>query len=494
MRERKGSVNCDLSNLPRLSNGKINWIGTTGYVFSFDDGNKTGTIKIISSFRDEKNTQTMLELEYDNRRQVVSSQCVSNGYLSKFINDFHRREYSVGDIVESENGRKFLVLQVMVRRNRDSIPYGFRPYYKVRCLECGADDYKLGSALCRAGCQCCSGDTVFPGFNDIESTDPWLSEYFQDPSEARYHTHGEQTKIYPKCPYCGKVSEKLYPINTIYQHNGFLCSCKETGSSYPEKYVSALLDQLGVKYITQATTCHVGFDVGDKAYDFYDKNKSCIIETHGPQHFEGWIPSNNWRTYEEEHANDVYKEETARQNGIEHYVIIDCRESYSKHIKESILKSELPNVYSFTEKDIDWNKCNKYATSNIVKLVCDDFMKYLYDAEALHNMYHISRWAVRDYIRRGSELGWSNYDLYNLINGASIQVKMYNENETHLFRIKDDLRKFFPENGQSFDMSRVNYVIDTGKQYKGYFFETVKDFDTLLQIANTGEDVYVPAC
>ena len=492
MEKTKGTVECDFSNLPRLSNGKIDWLNATGYDFQFNYNDMTGVIKILRSFRNNSNTQTMAEIEYENRHKVVSTQSLINGYLSRFINDFHRREYSVGEIVETETGNTFLVLQVAVRRNKDTISYGFRPYYKVRCLKCGMDDYKLGTALCRAGCQCCSGNTVYPGINDINSTDPWLSEYFQDPSEARYHTHGETTKIYPKCPYCGKISEKPYPINTIYQHNGFSCSCKEVGSSYPEKYVSCLLDQLGIKYIPQATTCHVGFDVGEKAYDFYDEDESCIIETHGPQHFEGWIPQNNWRTYEEEHDNDIYKEETAKQNGIKHYVIVDCRKSYSSYIKESILKSELPDVYSFSEEDIDWDKCNKYATTNIVKQVCDDFMKYLYDRDFLADKYHISAWAVRDYLRRGDELGWSNYALYELVQHNAIPVKMYNKNEIHLFKIKDDLRRFFSEKNIGFDMRVVNRIIDTGEQYKWYIFETVKDFNTLLKIANKDKELYIP--
>lgn len=33
MKKTKGTVECDFSNLPRLSNGKIDWLNATGYDF-----------------------------------------------------------------------------------------------------------------------------------------------------------------------------------------------------------------------------------------------------------------------------------------------------------------------------------------------------------------------------------------------------------------------------------------------------------------------------
>ena len=41
-------------------------------------------------------------------------------------------------------------------------------------------------------------------------------------------------------------------------------------------------------------------------------------------------------------------------------------------------------------------------------------------------------------------------------------------------------------------MRIVNRIIDTSEQYKGYIFETVKDFDTLLKIANKDKELYIP--
>ena len=491
MSAKASKVKCDFTNLPKLSNGHIDWKSSVNHEFTFYNGTQSGIIKIVNSVRE--NNQTKLEIEYDGRRKIIDYTNLHKGYIQNFISDVHRREYSIGEIVNTDRGNSFVVLQVSVRKNTNVSPVGFHPYYRVRCLKCGMDDYKLGQSLNQAGCLCCSGFQVFSGINDIGSTDPWLSEYFQNPIDARNHTHGEMTKIYPKCPYCGKVSEKPYSINTLYQSKGFSCACKGSGMSYPEKYMSSLLDQLGIKYIRQATTCHLKFDVDSKMYDFYDAHNSCIIETHGPQHYEDWIPQNNWRTYEDEHANDVFKETVARQNGIQHYIIVDCRKSYNEYMKHSILASGLLETYGVSKSDIDWEQCNRYATSNIVKNVCDDFMKYLYHNDTLAEIYHISNQTVRDYIRRGAELGWSDYSLYTLITSKRIQIKMYNDNEIHLFRIKGDLRLFFEQNKQSFDMMVVNRIIDTGKSYKGYVFETVNDLNTLLQIAHDGENVYSPS-
>ena len=42
------------------------------------------------------------------------------------------------------------------------------------------------------------------------------------------------------------------------------------------------------------------------------------------------------------------------KNGIDTYIELDCRFSECKWIKDSIMNSELPGIFNFTEKDVDW--------------------------------------------------------------------------------------------------------------------------------------------
>ena len=64
-----------------------------------------------------------------------------------------------------------------------------------------------------------------------------------------------------------------------------------------------------------------------------------IIENHGEQHYihRGTFKS---KSLEDEQRNDVYKKTLARQNGVIHYIVLDCRESNVSWIKKSILNSQ----------------------------------------------------------------------------------------------------------------------------------------------------------
>lgn len=83
-----------------------------------------------------------------------------------------------------------------------------------------------------------------------------------------------------------------------------------------------------------------------KRYDFYLPDHNIIIETHGEQHYDDKFISYGGRTLKEEQENDKYKEQIARDNGVKHYIVIGCRYSDNKWIKENILKSDLSKSIS----------------------------------------------------------------------------------------------------------------------------------------------------
>ncbi|WP_283695639.1 hypothetical protein [Clostridium perfringens] len=147
-----------------------------------------------------------------------------------------------------------------------------------------------------------------------------------------------------------------------------------------------------------------------KRYDFYIEDNNCIIEANGLQHYKEGFITLGGKVLKEEQANDKYKREIALQNGIKHYIELDCRESNMEWIKNSILKSELANLYDLS--NINWTGCAEFANKNIVKEVCDYWNNKRKDETTtdLMKRFKLGRPAVVNYLKRGTKLGWCEYD------------------------------------------------------------------------------------
>lgn len=151
-----------------------------------------------------------------------------------------------------------------------------------------------------------------------------------------------------------------------------------------------------------------------KKYDFYVQyNEDIIIECHGAQHYEdhGFGVFNFGRTLEEEKENDKIKTRLALDNGINQtsYIVVDCRKSEMEFIKKSILNSGIPKIFDFNENDIDWNKCEFYACTSLVKIACDKWNNGIHNTRQISNDMGLHVSTVRSYLRRGSSIGICDY-------------------------------------------------------------------------------------
>lgn len=139
-----------------------------------------------------------------------------------------------------------LCYRTLKNSNSDVLQYG-HVYYYVKCLKCGATFYKP-FFLRQTGCPVCSNIKVVQGINDIPTTNPEMIKYFQGGvEEAKLYHSGSTQKIYPKCPECGRIHNKLVSITNLKLY-GFQCICSD-GISYPEKFVINLLDQCNINYV-----------------------------------------------------------------------------------------------------------------------------------------------------------------------------------------------------------------------------------------------------
>jgi len=229
----------------------------------------------------------------------------------------------------------------------------------------------------------------------------------------QYFPYSNQ-KAYWKCGECGNLLTKKLVINNVVKH-GVSCPKCSDGISYPEKLMFNVLLQLDINFEIQKmfkwskNAQHIDKNLsGRKFFDFWIKKDNCIIETHGNHHYK----QAKWRgkkakTLKEEQENDIFKQKLAQDNGIEKYIIIDCKISDLEYIKTNILSSDLCSLYNLNI--IDWEKAHEYACKNITKEISELWNNGNTINEIIKSV-KLSRSVVINYLKKGSEVKWCNYN------------------------------------------------------------------------------------
>lgn len=238
----------------------------------------------------------------------------------------------------------------------------------------------------------------------IINTDSFLKGLLVNKEDAYNYCPNSNKKVLIKCPNCGH--EGYYNLNHV-SRRGFSCSFCSDGISYPNKFMRNVLSQLNVKYITEFSPDWAN----GKLYDFYIPSKSLIIEMdgalgHGNKSFN--------RTAEETLLIDKEKDKMAAEHGI--FVIrIDCKykssESRYNYVKNNVTNSDIWELLCLNSDSVDYNKCNKYATSNLIYSVCMDWDGTIYSYDYVCEKHHISRDTLKNYLKIGTEIGWCDYNV-----------------------------------------------------------------------------------
>lgn len=398
----------DFSDLPKTTNGKIDWMHSGGHIILFKYG------EIIS--------QCMINKVVDNRHLDISIDNYSNHYvinycdlacgllgyaLKKRSSDFL---FNIGSIIN-----KSLLITSQYRE------HGVRRYGYI----CTADGYSGSITESDAkrgnGCPACSGRVVIKGKTDVATTHPHIANLFWNIEDTYRYSAFSKTKIDFRCPHCGN---KINALIANVTNQGL--SCKKCGDniSYSEKFVYNLLQQITMlhanviefqNFIPQHTfnwSKNIQHNneilCGDKKYDFYiPLQMGVCIECHGRQHYEDSRRSGNRiRTLLEEQENDRLKMKLAIQNGIlpECYIQLDCKESNIEYIKNSIISSNLPKLLDFTEDQIDWNQCGLFAMSSRMIEACELWNSGIKSTKQIAQEMKINKCTVWRYLRRGEEL------------------------------------------------------------------------------------------
>lgn len=280
-----------------------------------------------------------------------------------------------------------------------------------RCKICGWGNdgewrTRPGNLLNGSGCPVCSGHIV--GSAPEYKNSVWASkhrEYFSQyitEEQMKKYNIGSSYKILMVCPDCGK-SKMIAPYTVLRQ--GFGCVCGD-GISYPNKFMYSLLDQLKVAYTFEYTPEWSN----KKRYDIYIDSLSCIVENHGLQHYTGW--NNHAENLQQQQFTDAEKQQLALNNGIKNYIILNCKESSIEWIKKSVMNSILPQLLHFSADDVNWDECDRYATKNLAKVVCEYYNTHpeLNPIDVAQNL-HLGYSAVMSYLKKGVKYGWCTYNL-----------------------------------------------------------------------------------
>lgn len=242
---------------------------------------------------------------------------------------------------------------------------------------------------------------VVIGVTDLWTTNPQIAELLIDEDIGYEVTSGTHKKADFRCKHCGTIVKDQYIRKVV--KNGLKCPVCSDGISYPEKFMSCLLNQLNVFYVRDG--CLPWSNT--YRYDFYIEKSSMIIETHGAQHYseEKMFSKSSRKISEKE--NDLIKKNMAIDNGIENYIEIDARNSSFDYIKNSVLNSNLTKLFNLN--DIDWNKLHKDSLGSTVIRVCELYNSGIKSTAKIAENENLHQSTVVDYLKRCVDAGLCDY-------------------------------------------------------------------------------------
>lgn len=380
-----------------IKNNIVSWKDTIGKIIKFKYNGMEKECKIISvDFKSQR-----LYILYENSYISISSDDFKNGKMDFILKNERVFKYNINDILKDDR-RDLIIIDRFYYKTK---------LYKVKCNKCGYEKVVSESELDNIKhtyiCACCSSKIVVPGINDIPTTDPWMIPYFQGgEEEARLYMHSSSAKLYLRCPFCGKITDKAISISSLYNSHGIACTCKDN-ISYPEKVMLYILNSLNINYIYQANKDILPWAENFR-YDFFLKEKNTIIETHGEQHYKNENCLYNKQNKIKE-ADDK-KRNLAKLNKIK-YIELNCSKSDINFIKNNILNSELFKLLELDKFDIDWDKCDSYGRKNLIYEVCLFFNNNTsLTVDELSEHFKLERSTIIKYLHIGTNLSWCNYD------------------------------------------------------------------------------------
>lgn len=454
-----------IENAPKR--GKyIDWNEIKGMKFNFAYDDIDGELQIVDTYR--KNNRTYVLVEYDGKQKEYVTYMFLKGSIGSLVGkNTSDYLYSIGDVLSTKSGN----LKIL-KQTRDAKKNGTEKSYDYLCLNCGSKGHKTEGALkSKQGCSICGKRScrVNKDINAVSTTHPHLLKNIVDENDANKLSFQSHKEIQVRCTHCKE--ETTMSMRRLVNMDGYECRACSSRTSYPERFMFNLLTQLNIDFLLEYSPKWAK----NKRYDFYIPTLNTIIETHGSQHYCTKNRHYSWKTYEQEHENDLLKFDLSVINGIDNYVVLDCSQSEMEWIKKSIMNSKLPNLLGFLEKDIDWVECDKMSFDNrmieINKLYMDG-----YSIAEISNKLKIHQNTCKRWLTRGNKLGMSDYDANKRVLNSRFSSKRVMCIETkEIYNSQGEcareMTKIF---GKNFSTQSISLVCrGLMKHHKGYTFKHV---------------------
>lgn len=297
---------------------------------------------------------------------------------------------------------------------------------KHHCNVCNGDFYASPNNILNGkGCPYCHNKKVLIGFNDMWTTNPDVCELLDNLDDGYNYVFGTNKKLAFRCPSCGEIrhTRPVYVLN-----NKYCLRCRDS-ISYPEKFMIALLNQIGVPYEYQFTKVNQEW-CNKYKYDFYFEymGMKIIVETNGIQHYEKSFSTKGAQNLEQTKLNDFMKKQLATKY-VDKYIVVDCRKSEYCYVTNQILNSELNTIFDLS--DIDFKKCHEFAIDSLIVKVCDDYLNGMSFGDIMAK-YKISYSGLRHYLIEGSAIGLCEYNPHiNLLECSARKVICLDTNQEY---------------------------------------------------------------
>lgn len=385
--------------LPKRGNYMIDWEKASDLKcnVSFKYRNIEGVLMIVGY--DSESRKVMLS--YNGKVTPLNTSAFLRGEIGKVLGyRTGKFQLQVGHHLSSNNRDMTIINSYYETFDRPS-GRGKEKWYEYMCNKCHntgkSEEFNLINN--KNGCGKC---------NNIATKAPWMIKFFQGGyEEASQYSCASKVKIHPICPDCSRIKTKKISIHSIYKNHSIGCSCRD-GISYAEKLMFAFLEQLEVDFSRQHIIIYLQKIY---RYDFYFvlNNKKYIIEMDGCLGHGKRTYKNSKISSKESAEIDRKKDCIAKMNNI-NLIRITFNVSDLDTIKNKILEnSVLKRVLDLSH--INWNKCDSFARSNLIKEVCEykNNNPNILNKE-IAQRYRLNTITVKKYLIKGQEFNWCNYD------------------------------------------------------------------------------------
>lgn len=479
-----------LTELPKWGKGgkakerSINWSETVGMELDLLYYGEIYKVKVI------KYKSQRLWIDYDGYiyDKGILPGNFNKGQFGKILKLKTKEfKYEIGEVFKDDK-RDLVITDREYRKDGKGRVW---KYYKYTCNKpkCGwTEGWIRESNLDRkkgCGCCCTPAKTLVPHINSIKAKAPWMIDLGVSEEDALTHTPCSHDEIEVICPDCGR--KKIIKIYDIYANKSITCDCGD-GKSYISKYITSLLDQLEVDYKTE-----VKYDwnkyinpiknnrPSQASIDFviYYNGRQIPLEADGGFHRK----DNKMNGMTKEQAKYVDKQRD--ENCLKYLGEETIRISDEGDVKENILNSKLNTLFDLST--IDWNKCEEFALSNLVKEVCE-YWNQKEDWEStkdLGRLFGVSSRTIIMYLKKGIKHKWCDYNGKEELKKSVSKNGKMNGKQVEVFKdgvsvgIFDSCAELERQSEELFGVKLHNtnisaVCLENQKKHKGFTFKYVE--------------------